>query len=52
VGIKITSIDEKTTLDLIKIRKKQSSSFFKKLAEEWSKVDYLWIDDIPVVFSS
>ena len=43
--------DAKTALDLINIRKKQSSIFFKKLAKEWSKVDYLWIDDVPVVFS-
>ena len=43
--------DEKTTLDLIEIRKKQSSIFLKKLAKEWSQVDYLWIDDIPVILS-
>ena len=44
--------DAKTALDLIEIRNKQSSIFLKKLAKEWSKVDYLWIDDIPVIFSS
>lgn len=44
--------DAKTVLDLIDIRKKQSSIFFQKLTKEWSKIDYLWIDDIPVIFSS
>ena len=44
--------DEKTALDMIDIRNKQSSIFFKKLTQEWSKVDYLWIDDIPVITSS
>ena len=44
--------DEKTTLDLIDIRDKESSSSFKKLAQEWSKVDYCWINDIPVITSS
>lgn len=42
--------DEKTALDLIDIRKKQLSNFFKRLNKEWSKVDYLWSDDIPVIF--
>ncbi len=44
--------DAKTALDMTEIRKKQSSIFLKELAKDWSKVDYLWIDDIPVVFSS
>ncbi len=44
--------DEKTALDLMDIKNKQSAKFHKKLAKEWSKVDYLWIDDIPVTFSS
>ena len=44
--------DEKTALDMIDIRNKQSSIFFKKLTQEWSKIDYFWIDDIPVVISS
>lgn len=44
--------DDKTTLDMIDIRKKQLSSFLAKLAKEWSKVDYFWIDDIPVTVSS
>ncbi|MDJ0567553.1 MAG: hypothetical protein QNJ53_00760 [Pleurocapsa sp. MO_192.B19] len=41
--------DAKTALDLIHIRKKQSDIFFEKLVKKWSKVDYIWIDDIPVV---
>ncbi len=44
--------DEKTALDLIDIRNRQSSIFFMKLTQEWSKIDYLWIDDIPVVITS
>ena len=43
--------DEKTALDLVDIRKKQSSIFYEELAKEWSKVDYIWIDDIPVILS-
>ena len=41
----------KTALDLIDIRNKQSSIFFEKLSEEWSKVKYLWVDDVPIIFS-
>ena len=44
--------DDKTAMDLIDIRKKQSSIFLKKLAKEWSKVDYLWVEDIPIIVSS
>ena len=44
--------DAKTALDLIGIRNKQSSIFFDNLSKEWSKVNYHWIDDIPVIFSS
>jgi len=44
--------DEKTALDIIDIRNKQSSIFFRKLTQEWSRTDYLWIDDIPVITSS
>ena len=43
--------DEKTALDMIDIRNKQSSIFFQKLTQEWSKIDYVWIDDIPVITS-
>ena len=42
--------DEKTALDMRKIRNKRLLNFLKKLHIEWSKVNYLWIDDIPVVF--
>ncbi|MGL5942698.1 MAG: HNH endonuclease [Waterburya sp.] len=41
--------DAKTTLDLIDIRNKRASDFFKRLTKEWSKLNYLWIDDIPVL---
>ena len=44
--------DEKTALDMIDIRNRQLSNFFQKLHKEWSKIDYLWVDDIPVIFSS
>jgi RNA-directed DNA polymerase len=44
--------DAKTAMDLIDIRNKQSLIFFEKLAKEWSKTDYIWIDDVPVIFSS
>ena len=44
--------DEKTALDMIEIKKKQLSNFIKKLNQEWLKVDYLWIDDIPVIYNS
>ena len=42
--------DEKTaTIDLVEIRKKDSLKFYEKLSREWSKVNFKWIDDIPVV---
>ena len=44
--------DEKTKLDMMDIRNKRLSNFIKKLHKEWSKVDYLWVDDIPIIFSS
>ena len=43
--------DEKTALDMNEIRDKRLSNFLKKLYKEWSKVNYLWVDDIPVIFS-
>ena len=48
----VTATMKKTALDMIHIRNKQLSNFLKKLAEEWSKVDYLWVDDIPVIVNS
>ena len=44
--------DAKTALDMAEIRNKRLSNFLKELHELWSKVNYLWVDDIPVVFSS
>ena len=43
--------DEKTALDMVEIRNKRLSNFLKKLHQEWSKVNYLWVDDIPVIFN-
>ena len=44
--------DEKTAIDLLKIRDKKASNFIKKLFLEWSKVKFTWIDDIPVLVES
>ncbi|MBD2013392.1 group II intron reverse transcriptase/maturase [Microcoleus sp. FACHB-53] len=41
--------DEKTAQDLIEIRKKEHSDFRKKLAQQWSKYEWEWINDIPVI---
>jgi RNA-directed DNA polymerase len=41
--------DEKTVTDLIEIRKKEHSKFLKELAQQWEKVDWEWIYDIPVI---
>ena len=41
--------DAKTALDMKEIRDKRLSNFLKKLHKEWSKVDYLWVNDIPVI---
>ena len=43
--------DAKTALDMAEIRNKRLSNFLKELHKIWSKVNYLWVDDIPVVFS-
>lgn len=44
--------NEKTAIDLIKIRDKKATDFIKKLFLEWSKVEFNWIDDIPVLVES
>ncbi len=41
--------DEKTAIDLVEIRTKQSTQFCEKLSHEWAKVKFIWIDDIPVI---
>lgn len=41
--------NEKTVIDLIKIRDRKASDFIQKLFLEWSKVDFTWIDDMPVL---
>ncbi len=45
-----TCHDDKTaTIDLIEIRKRDSLKFYESLSREWSKFNFKWIDDIPVV---
>lgn len=44
--------NEKTAIDLIKIREKKATDSLKKLFLEWSKVEFFWIDDIPVLVKS
>lgn len=41
--------DEKTSYDLIEIRKKDTSKFLGKIGEFLSKFDWNWINDIPVI---
>ena len=43
--------DEKTALDMIEIRNKRLSNFLTELHKEWSKFNYLWVEEIPVVFT-
>ena len=43
--------DEKTVLDMIEIRDKRLSNFLKELYIEWSKVNYHWVEDIPIIIS-
>ena len=43
--------DEKTALDMIEIRNKRLSNFLRELHKTWSKVNYLWVEDIPVIIS-
>ena len=44
--------DAKTALDMAEIRNKRLSNFLKELHKVWSKVNYLWVEDIPVIFNS
>ena len=41
--------DEKTAQDIIEIRKKEHSNFLKKLAQQWSRYEWEWINDIPSI---
>lgn len=43
--------DEKTALDMKEIINKRLSNSLKELYKEWSKVNYLWVNDIPVIFN-
>ena len=44
--------DSKTANDLVKIRELKSSQYFEELAKELQKLNYLWIDDIPVILNT
>ena len=44
--------DEKTAIDLTKIRHKRASDFIENLFLEWSKVEFIWINDMPVLVKS
>ena len=44
--------DSKTANDLVKIRELKSSQYLEKLAKELQKLNYLWIDDIPVILNT
>ena len=44
--------NEKTAIDLSKIRDKKASDFLNSLFSEWSKVKFIWMDDIPVLVES
>ena len=41
--------DEKTALDLIKIREQRISKYFEKVAKEINKLNWQWIDDVLVI---
>ena len=44
--------DKKTAEDLVKIRELKSSQYFEKLAKELMKLNYMWIEDIPVILNT
>ena len=44
--------DRKTVYDSIKLRELKSTQYWEKLAKELLKLNYLWIDDIPVIIKS
>ncbi len=41
--------DVKTRDDIILINQHEHQKFLQKLHKEWSKVDYIWVDDYPVI---
>jgi RNA-directed DNA polymerase len=41
--------DEKTAIDLIEIRQKEHSRNFNKIAQQWDKYEWEWINDVPVI---
>ncbi len=44
--------DVKTKDDTILINQHGHKPFMERLHKEWNKVDYIWIDDVPVVLGS
>lgn len=44
--------NEKTAIDVTKIRRKKADNFIKNLFLEWSKVRFIWINDMPVLIES
>ncbi len=39
--------DEKTKLDLIKIKDYESQKWGEKFLKAWDKVNFIWVDDVP-----
>ena len=39
--------DEKTKLDLIKIKNYESQKWGEKFSRAWDKVNFIWVDDVP-----
>ncbi|MDJ0724860.1 MAG: group II intron reverse transcriptase/maturase [Prochloraceae cyanobacterium] len=44
--------DVKTKSDMILINQHGHKQFMQRLYKEWEKIDYIWVDDIPVVLGS
>jgi RNA-directed DNA polymerase len=41
--------DKKTAIDLIEIRKRQHAQNVKKLAQQWDRYEWEWVNDIPMI---
>ena len=44
--------DVKTKDDMILINQHGHSKFMQRLYKEWENVDYIWVDDVPVILGS
>ena len=44
--------DVKTKDDMILINQHGHKQFMQRLYKEWDRVDYIWVDDVPVVLGS